>query len=109
MSRLGAVPRAAAPQPRFAHSIGALVGGSDLHSGSYTLAEAKARCAAIGAVGFTAFAREASPAGKVDCFFKSSAAGNANPQWQTYLVAQPKEAQDEAGVEAEVPNPLSQT
>jgi hypothetical protein len=73
------------PQPQFAHRTGALGAGNDLDSGTYTVAEAMLHCAAINALGFTFSAAEASPSEKVLCYFKSSAAGNQDPQWQTYL------------------------
>ena len=93
MRRLGAVPHHAAPQPRpqpqprFAHRVGALGVGNDVHTGLFTVAEAKQHCAAINAVGFTFCATGAYPTGKVNCFFKSSADGNTDPQWQTFLRA----------------------
>ena len=69
---------------------GALGAGNDIESGEHTLAEATARATQLpGCVGFT-FANPASgpqkPKGKLLIFFKSSAEGNADPAWSTYLV-----------------------
>ena len=65
---------------------GALGAGNDIESGEHTLAEATARAAQLpGCVGFT-FAGPEKAKGKLQVFFKSSAEGNADPAWSTYLV-----------------------
>ena len=72
------------PIALFAHKTGALGGGNDVAQGDHTLDEAAQRCLKLGAAGFTHHGAP-NPQGKVKCFFKSSQAGNEDPQWQTYL------------------------
>ena len=69
----------------FDHKVGALGGGSDLEAGSYTLHDAWLHALKMPAcVGFT-YQGAPNQQGKVQCYFKSSQAGNADPNWQTYL------------------------
>ena len=69
----------------FTHKVGALGGGNDIESGQYTLEEAYVRCSLLpAAVGFT-YQGKPSQQGKLTCYFKSSAAGNTDPNWQTYF------------------------
>ena len=68
----------------FGYKPGALGGGNDVASGQYTLAEAAAKCVALGAAGFTHAGPAPPPHARVLCYFKSSQAGNADPGWSTY-------------------------
>ena len=71
--------------PHLSHKVGALGGGNDLEAGSYTLHDAWLHSLKMPAcVGFT-YQGVPNQQGKVQCYFKSSAAGNADPNWQTYL------------------------
>lgn len=71
--------------PHMTHKVGALGGGNDVESGQYTLEEASLRCLSLPqAVGFT-FQGSPNQPGKLMCYFKSVAAGNADPNWQTYV------------------------
>eukprot|EP01043_Picozoa_sp_COSAG02_P046577 COSAG02_NODE_4371_length_5442_cov_3.279057_4_plen_856_part_00 len=71
--------------PHLTHKVGALAGGNDIESGNYTLEEASLRCLSLpNAVGFTFQGRPNQP-GKLMCYFKSVGAGNADPNWQTYI------------------------
>lgn len=69
----------------FGHRTGALGGGNDLAQGEHTIEEAAQRCIKLGAKGFTFQSRDSFPHGRVLCYFKSSDAGNNDPNWQTYL------------------------
>ena len=69
----------------FTHKVGALGAGNDVESGQYTLEEAYVRCSVLpAAVGFT-YQGKPSQQGKLTCHFKGSAAGNTDPNWQTYF------------------------
>ena len=69
----------------FDHKVGALGAGNDISVGSYTLHDAWLHSLKIPhCVGFT-YQGVPNQQGKVQCYFKSSAVGNADPQWQTYL------------------------
>ena len=68
----------------FAHKHGALGGGNDIAQGEHTIEEAAQRCIKLGAKGFTFQGRQPNPHGRVLCYFKSSAAGNQDPNWQTF-------------------------
>ena len=71
--------------PHISHKVGAL-GGEDLEAGSYTLHDARLHSLKIPAcVGFT-YQGVPNQQGKVQCY-QGSAAGNADPNWQTYLKA----------------------
>ena len=71
--------------PHLDHKVGALGGGNDLEAGSYTLHDAWLHSLKMPAcVGFT-YQGVPNQQGKVQCYFKSSGAGNADPNWQTYL------------------------
>ena len=72
--------------PVFEHRPGALGLGNDVLVGEFTLAQAKERCAVTpAAVGFTFCSDDRNPQGKVRCYFKSSAIGNSDMMWHTYL------------------------
>ena len=69
----------------FNHKVGALGGGNDLETGSYTLNDAWQHSLKIpSCVGFT-YKGVPNQQGKVQCYFKSSPVGNTDPNWQTYL------------------------
>ncbi len=71
--------------PHLSHRVGALGGGNDVSAGSYTLHDAWLHSLKIpNCVGFT-YQGVPNQHGKLQCYFKSSVAGNADPQWQTYL------------------------
>jgi tetratricopeptide (TPR) repeat protein len=69
----------------FAHRQGALGDGNNVEQGEYTIEEAAQKCVALGAAGFTHHGA-AKPSGRVLCYFKSSQAGNADPNWQSYTL-----------------------
>jgi hypothetical protein len=75
------------PAPRFTHRVGALGGGNDAVApeAGHTLETAMARCAELGAAGFTFFG----PRGQQPlplCYFKSTTDGNDDPEWTTFIV-----------------------
>ena len=105
LGALGRGPAAAGQQPgqqrttvqvRFDFRRGALGAGNDVEKGMHTLQEAMVRCAALpDAVGFTYFGPpNPGPAVKLEVFFKKSGEGNDDPQWSTFIKAQPLPADD---------------
>ena len=67
------------------HKVGALGGGNDLESGTYTLQNAALHCLKMPrCVGFT-YQGVPNQQGQLMCYFKSSGEGNQDPNWQTYL------------------------
>lgn len=84
-----AEPPTATPAPGvvFEHAVGALGAGNNVHEGNYTLAQAKAKCVEVGAVGFTHFGDSIPDEATIQyCYFKSTTTGNADPKWQKYLL-----------------------
>ena len=73
--------------PQLAHRAGALGGGNDLEAGSYGLHDAWLHALKMPAcVGFT-YQGQPNAQGRLQCYFKSSADGNADGSWCTYLKA----------------------
>ena len=67
------------------HRVGALGGGNDLESGTYTLQNAVLHCLKMPrCVGFT-YQGVPHQQGQLMCYFKSSGEGNQDPHWQTSL------------------------
>jgi|EP01047_Picozoa_sp_COSAG01_P057974 hypothetical protein len=72
------------------HKVGALGGGNDLRTQHCTIPEAiQLASSTPNCKGFTFFGTHPTAQGqRVECFFKSSDAGNDDPQWQTYMMSQ---------------------
>jgi hypothetical protein len=71
----------------YTHKIGALGGGNDIDRRHCTVQEAIPHALSLpGCKGFTFHGTHPAAHGqRVECFFKSSDAGNDDPQWQTYM------------------------
>jgi hypothetical protein len=84
-------------QEGFAHKVGALGAGNDLDKRQCTVAEAMAHAKALrGCLGFTFSGAHPNALGEsVQVFFKSSADGNDDPEWQTYLKEDPEQEEPE--------------
>lgn len=77
----------------YTYRAGALGAGNDIAAGSYTLEEARKHALVLGGcAGFTFMNPESgaqSPQGKLQVYFKSSADGNDDPGWSSYILKQP--------------------